>query len=95
MSSQSSGVGNNPHNSAVVNSHYIVISFKFMRLIFFCKIMTKKDKKTKSKIQENDDEADAPFIKCIILAASRCRSYAGLCLIMGTTFLFIWDKKLV
>ncbi len=26
-SSQSFGVGNNPHNSAVVNSHYIVISF--------------------------------------------------------------------
>lgn len=30
--------------------------------------MTKKDKKTESKIQENDDEADAPFIKCLILA---------------------------
>jgi hypothetical protein len=67
-SSQSFGVGNNPHNSAVVKSHYIVISFKFMCLIFFCKIMRKKDKKTESKIQEYDDEADAPFIKFLILA---------------------------
>jgi hypothetical protein len=29
---QSFGVGNNPHNSAVVNSHYIVNSLKFMWL---------------------------------------------------------------
>ncbi len=40
--------------------------------------MRKKDKKTESKIQQNDDEADAPFIKC--------RSYVGFQVIMGATF---------